>query len=68
MQIDTIKELHRIAGELSSMIAQELDDIANNCMCDAYDNICAALKRLNEKALEEFQDDTPPNAPSVPMN
>jgi hypothetical protein len=68
MQIDMIKELHQISGSLNSLIAIEQDDVANGILCDAYDNIGAALKRLNEKVYAEFQDDTPPNAPPVPMN
>ena len=67
MSIDTIKELHRIAGELADLVAREQDDTTNGLLCDAYDNVCAATRRLNEKAHEEFQSDTQPNGTPVPM-
>ena len=67
MQIDTIKELVKITGELASMIAQEQEDAINSALVDMYNNAGMALKLLNERDWAEFQDDTPPNAPPVPM-
>ena len=68
MTIDIIKELHRITGELASMIAQEQNDKINSALVDMYDAAGMALKLLNERDYAEFRDDVPPNAPKVTMN
>lgn len=68
MNINIIKELHRISNELADMIVQEQDDEANGFLVDMYDAAGSALKRLNEKVCAEFQNDNPPNAMPVPMD
>ena len=51
--LDIIKELHKMSGELATMIAQEQEDVANGLLVDCYDAVGAALVKQNENAYDE---------------
>lgn len=63
MNIDMQTELFAMGHQLADMIDQEHDQTAHDALVEAFDAVGATLQRLNDKANDEFQDDTPPNAP-----
>jgi hypothetical protein len=61
--IDIEAMLAAMVATLAKAIAQEQDDTLNDDLCELYERADGIRERYIEAVHDEFQDDTPPNAP-----